>query len=131
MILFKSDIERIAGLGYRVEDFAAEVGGYVRLKNVEGRCYFLGSDGRCKIYSYRPIGCRVYPLIIGEDDEPALDPECPLTQLGEFTCQEISEGLEILEQIVELLEVEYNTKISRHKFVRGSTKLLNKFCRTG
>jgi Fe-S-cluster containining protein len=27
-----------------------------------GACQFLGADGRCTIYSFRPLGCRIFPF---------------------------------------------------------------------
>jgi Fe-S-cluster containining protein len=32
------------------------------LGHARGRCRYLGPDDRCTIYSFRPIGCRVFPL---------------------------------------------------------------------
>jgi len=28
----------------------------------EGKCSFLGADGKCSIYSLRPLQCRTYPF---------------------------------------------------------------------
>ena len=36
-----------------------------------GRCVFLGEDS-CKIYSFRPEGCRLYPLVYNEKDRKAV-----------------------------------------------------------
>jgi len=67
MPLTSLDIERISKQGYRIKDFVVKRGRERQLKNVNGRCVFLGDDG-CKIYSFRPIGCRLYPLVYDEDD---------------------------------------------------------------
>jgi Fe-S-cluster containining protein len=32
------------------------------LRHANGGCRYLGKDGRCTIYSSRPLGCRVYPF---------------------------------------------------------------------
>ena len=37
------------------------------MKNVNGRCVFLGDNG-CNIYSIRPEGCRLYPLVYNENN---------------------------------------------------------------
>lgn len=37
------------------------VGRGIRLL-ADGRCSFLGADGRCRVYSVRPMQCRTYPF---------------------------------------------------------------------
>ncbi len=32
------------------------------LRHQRGGCRFLGSDNRCTIYSFRPLGCRIFPF---------------------------------------------------------------------
>jgi len=32
------------------------------LRHSHGGCRYLGKDGRCTIYTSRPLGCRVYPF---------------------------------------------------------------------
>jgi len=32
------------------------------LAHRNGGCHYLGSDNRCKIYGFRPLGCRVFPF---------------------------------------------------------------------
>ncbi|KSW12230.1 hypothetical protein CF15_05605 [Pyrodictium occultum] len=78
MPLTKEDIERIASLGYSVESFVEYVDGIPRLRNVDGHCVFLDpSTGRCRIYPYRPMGCRLYPLVYVPGEGVTVDPECP------------------------------------------------------
>jgi len=67
MPLTRFDIERISKQGYRIKDFVVKRKRERQLKNHNGRCVFLGDDG-CIIYSFRPEGCRLYPLIYNEDD---------------------------------------------------------------
>lgn len=77
MPLTKSDIRRIARQGFRLSDFAVKVGVEWRLRNSSGRCFFL-SGGLCRIYSHRPEGCRLYPLVYNEDmGKLAMDNLCP------------------------------------------------------
>ena len=66
MPLSRIDIERISRQGYRFKDFVKHKRGR-RLENRDGRCVFLGDDG-CIIYSFRPEGCRLYPLVYDEYD---------------------------------------------------------------
>lgn len=65
MLLTHSDVKRISSLGYEIEEFAVKVGKEWRLKNVSGKCYFLTENG-CRIYNFRPEGCRLYPLVYHE-----------------------------------------------------------------
>jgi len=67
MPLTSFDIERITKQGYRIKDFVVKRKRERQLKNRDGRCVFLGDDG-CKIYSFRPEGCRLYPLVYDEDN---------------------------------------------------------------
>jgi len=79
MPLTRDDLSRIRSLGFRESDFCVEEGGWSRLRNVDGRCFFL-KDGLCSIYPSRPEGCRIYPLVYDESTgEAAMDPECPHT----------------------------------------------------
>lgn len=81
MILLKEDIERIASLGFKVKDFTVYSRGFLRLKNVDGRCVFLDPKTRlCRIYDWRPRGCRLYPIVyvIGScSEEVSVDSSCP------------------------------------------------------
>jgi Fe-S-cluster containining protein len=77
MPLTRVDMRRIAREGFRLSDFAIKVGVEWRLRNSSGRCFFL-SGGLCRIYSLRPEGCRLYPLVYNEDTgKPAIDDLCP------------------------------------------------------
>ena len=67
MPLTSFDIERITKQGYDIKDFVVKRKRERQLKNRDGRCVFLGDDG-CKIYSFRPIGCRLYPLVYNENN---------------------------------------------------------------
>jgi len=66
MPLSRIDVERISRQGYRFKDFVVKRRRERRLKNRDGRCVFLGDNG-CIIYSFRPEGCRLYPLVYNED----------------------------------------------------------------
>jgi Fe-S-cluster containining protein len=77
MPLSNLDIDRILKLGHKSEDFTVNTEEGLQLKNRSGRCVFLSQRG-CKIYHYKPEGCRLYPLIYDEDRGKAvLDDLCP------------------------------------------------------
>ncbi|MFX0028702.1 MAG: YkgJ family cysteine cluster protein [Candidatus Hermodarchaeota archaeon] len=50
-----------------------------QLINIQEKCIFLEStENKCKIYDFRPKGCRFYPLIYDLDTKKCkLDDDCP------------------------------------------------------
>jgi len=79
MPLTAGDVGRICRhTGMDAEGFTVFTGGWVQLRNVNGRCVFLDENGHCKIYEDRPEGCRYYPFIYYEQDRRVLeDEDCP------------------------------------------------------
>jgi len=77
MPLTEEDIKRIESLGYDRRDFTVKIDGIYRLRNVNGRCFFLDEDNRCKIYEYRPLGCRIYPIVLDLERGAVVDDLCP------------------------------------------------------
>jgi len=79
-------VARLTALGFKVRDFAYGYGHKRVLRNVGGRCFFLGKEG-CTVYSDRPAGCRLYPLVYDEGRRRGvLDSICPHRE--EFTVGE-------------------------------------------
>ena len=107
MPLTKEDIERIERLGYRREDFAIKVNGVYRLRNVNGKCYFLDESNRCVIYDHRPIGCRIYPIIFDITSNRAIvDDLCP--RKDKISKRELKIAEKILRRLVKEI---YHSKI--------------------
>lgn len=79
MILTLSDIVLIASLGYSINYFAELRDNYVRLRNINNHCVFLDpKTNKCMIYPWRPLGCRLYPLVYDpRGDEVLVDNLCP------------------------------------------------------
>ena len=82
MELSKQDISRIEDqntLGLIRDDFCFKVDGFIKLKNIDNHCIFLDPDTKhCKIYLFRPIGCRFYPLIFNQEkNKCVIDDDCP------------------------------------------------------
>jgi dCTP deaminase len=78
MPLTRDDVTRLRDRGHDPVEFMVVEDGLVFLANREGRCYFLGADGRCTEYASRPRGCRLYPLILDEDlSNFVMDHLCP------------------------------------------------------
>ncbi|MEM2262137.1 MAG: YkgJ family cysteine cluster protein [Ignisphaera sp.] len=79
MELSNNDIRRIVKLGYNPRGFLVIRDGIPYLRNINGYCYFHDKDSRrCRIYRYRPLGCRVYPVIYIQDVGFTIDKLCPM-----------------------------------------------------
>jgi len=87
MPLTKHDIVRIRSLGYQQQYFVVYYDDIPHLKNVNGHCVFLDSITKaCKIYDYRPLGCRLYPLVYDITSKSIIiDPECPQREHIDFS----------------------------------------------
>jgi len=76
MELTEGDIRRLKESG-RSDFFHEDNGGY-RLRNIDGRCVFLDEEGKCSVYSRRPAGCRLYPMVMDLSNWNAvMDEDCP------------------------------------------------------
>ncbi len=76
MPLSEKDITRISKLGFKIDEFLEEQDGFMVLRNIDSKCFFL-KNGLCIIYENRPEGCRYYPLIYDlEKDEFVIDNLC-------------------------------------------------------
>jgi len=85
MPLSVSDIARIKVLGFSEDSFIVKRNGDRQLKNLSGRCVFHNGQ-QCTIYSHRPEGCQVYPVIFNEDmGEAVLDSYCPHNEKFQLT----------------------------------------------
>ncbi len=78
MLLSKKDIKRLESRGYSPESFVQyDKQGYAQLKNRDGYCVFYDcKKHRCIVYDDRPAGCRVYPVIVDEENRIVLDNIC-------------------------------------------------------
>ena len=112
MMLLEEDVNRIVGLGYKEDFFAAGSDGFkVLINNSAGRCVF--HDGkRCTIYENRPNGCKLYPVIFDEDLMSAVrDGLCPYR--GEFELS--SKAREELSGVYRRLIAERLDRINKSK----------------
>jgi Fe-S-cluster containining protein len=78
MLLSKKDIKRLENKGYPQNRFVRyDKQGYATLKNRGGYCIFYDRKNRqCSVYEDRPSGCRVYPVIVDEEQGIVLDAIC-------------------------------------------------------
>jgi Fe-S-cluster containining protein len=87
MILSARDIARIMKNGpksLRPRDFILKTEDRLfQLKNTNGHCVFFDVRAQlCKIYEFRPQGCRFYPLTLDLDTKMCvLDGDCPRPEL--------------------------------------------------
>ena len=81
MEISRSDIKKIEKknpFGFKQHDFCTFFDNFYHLKNVNNYCCFFDStQKKCKIYDYRPEGCRYYPIIYNlEEDKCEIDTDC-------------------------------------------------------
>ncbi len=78
MLLAIRDIRRLEKKGFSSNFFTEfDKQGYAVLKNRDGYCVFYDLKGRrCSVYSDRPSGCRVYPVILDEEKGVVFDDIC-------------------------------------------------------
>jgi Fe-S-cluster containining protein len=77
MLLLTEDVRRLENQGFKEDFFIFKFRGFKKLKNSNGRCVFHDGE-QCIIYSNRPSGCRLYPIIFDEDlNRPVKDKFCP------------------------------------------------------
>ncbi len=87
MILSSKDIELIMKnsiYDLQKKDFFFKINlNHFQLKNFEGHCIFFDlSSKKCKIYEFRPQGCRFYPLIYDTNkNKCTLDLDCPRKEI--------------------------------------------------
>lgn len=78
MLLSNKDIKRLENRGFSQNQFVNyDMQGYAQLKNCDGYCIFYDRKNRkCSVYSARPAGCKVYPVILDEETGIILDDIC-------------------------------------------------------
>jgi len=78
MLLCQEDILRLEKKGFSKTYFVNYDNlGYAQIKNREGYCVFYDrKKRRCSVYTDRPSGCRVYPVILDEEKGIVLDKIC-------------------------------------------------------
>jgi Fe-S-cluster containining protein len=103
MELSSKDVKRLEEKGYRFEDFAIVDRGVVRLKNVDGFCYFYDTVGkRCRVYGKRPLGCYLYPVVYLVNEGVTVDELCPMGQT--VSGQELKRKEKILGKLLKELD---------------------------
>jgi Fe-S-cluster containining protein len=105
MELSSEDIKRLEEIGYRLEEFAVMDNDVLRLRNVDGCCYFYSSaDKRCRIYRNRPLGCYLYPVVYLADEGAIVDELCPMGQT--ISEQELRTKGKILDKLLKKIDNE-------------------------
>jgi Fe-S-cluster containining protein len=79
MLLSNEDIERLEKRGYARDGFVRlDQEGYAVLLNVNGNCFFFDAEKlTCRERANRPLGCRIYPIMLDEDRGIVVDKNCP------------------------------------------------------
>lgn len=119
MMLSNVDIERLERKGYNKQKFVRyDRYGFARLKNRHGYCVFYDAEKcRCKIYKYRSLGCRIYPVIYSDEEEGVLvDDLCPMKNtVSKIELKTKGKKLrELLQRIDNEAAFQRNTTIKKH-----------------
>jgi len=80
MLLSNADIRLLERTGHKKGEFVrVNEQGLASLRNRQGRCvFYLTEKHRCGVYRYRPLGCRIYPIIYSIEEGVVVDNLCPL-----------------------------------------------------
>ena len=81
-MLSNEDIERLVRKGYKQDYFVRfDKEGYAVLRNQNGICVFFDPEKRvCRERARRPLGCRIYPVMLDEDKGIVVDALCPASE---------------------------------------------------
>jgi len=109
MELSSEDIERLEEMGYRREEFAVIDSDVIRLRNVEGCCYFYSlADKKCRVYGKRPLGCYLYPVVYQVNEGAVVDELCPIGHT--ISEQELGTKAKILVELLQKMDNERKCK---------------------
>jgi hypothetical protein len=79
MELSSDDVKRLEEAGYHRDEFAVLNTYVVRLRNVDGWCYFYSlAEKNCRVYENRPLGCSLYPVVHSSGEGAIVDDLCPM-----------------------------------------------------
>ncbi len=78
MLLSAQDIARLEKKGYKKDMFVRQDNqGFSMLRNRQGSCVFYNvKERKCDVYTVRPEGCRIYPVILDEEKGIVVDSIC-------------------------------------------------------
>lgn len=103
MPLTDEDITRIIEHGYSFLDFVVKRENEFYLRNRSDKCFFLEASG-CGIYSYRPEGCRLYPLVYNEGlEEAVFDDFCPFNDWFEVCASDVKRLRDLVNKLSDTL----------------------------
>ncbi len=109
MELSSNDIKRLEGAGYHQGEFTFVDDRGIRLRNVDGWCYFYSlAEKKCRIYRKRPLGCYLYPVVYLVGEGPVVDELCPMGQT--ISKQELKTKGKALIKLLERIDNERKCK---------------------
>jgi len=106
MLLSRADIRLLERAGQAREKFVRfDRQGLARLRNNRGHCVFYQIENRrCRVYRYRPLGCRIYPVIYSEEEGVIVDDLCP--QAATVSKKEIESKAKRLQKLLQRIDGE-------------------------
>jgi Fe-S-cluster containining protein len=113
MMLSKTDIKLLESRGHDKKAFLRfDKQGYAKLQNRKGCCVFYDADkSACQVYTDRPLGCHIYPVVQSEEEGIVIDELCPMKKT--VTGVEMTEkGKEVI-QLLEIIDREAKERTRR------------------
>ena len=110
MLLSNEDVRLLEEAGQDKDRFArCDKHGYVFLRNYRGYCFFYdATKHRCRAYSVRPLGCRLYPVVCSDENAIFVDDLCPMGRT--VSSEELrKKGLDVVE-LVRRIDLEAKTR---------------------
>jgi Fe-S-cluster containining protein len=106
MLLSNEDIKRLEKRGYDRNSFVRfDREGFAILRNVNGNCFFFDAEKTtCRERANRPLGCRIYPVILDEEKGTVVDEICPVAKT--FTEKEKSKRGKRVIKLLEKIDAE-------------------------
>jgi hypothetical protein len=106
MLLSNADIELLGKTSHSHEEFSyIDKHGFRRLRNIKGICFFYDTlEKRCRAYKFRPLGCRIYPVIYSEAEGVIVDWICPMKDT--ISTREIKTKTKKLTDLLQTIDAE-------------------------
>lgn len=119
MLLSEADIKCLINAGYKAKNFVFyDKNGYARLQNIGEYCVFYDFEKQlCKVYRYRPLGCRIYPVVYVEEKGVAVDDLCPSKHT--VSIAELQRKGKILKRLLKKIDTEAKKRVL-HESIKKS-----------
>lgn len=112
MLLSEADIRLLKKAGCDPRKFVRfNRQGLAQLRNRRGYCVFYRVQQHwCSVYRYRPLGCRIYPVIYSEEEGVIVDDLCPM--MSTVSATEVRLRTKKLTRLLQLIDRQAEKRVS-------------------